>query len=136
MYLNLKVPREIHLSNSLIENVKYVVVQAEREVANDILKLPQDVVILIDTDPNMIDPNIGVGGYTNDKNQIQLSINPKHKNINAREILPLLYTSLAMLSALMVHGTVKLFSIILSLRDWQFLLKRKFVVITLITQIT
>lgn len=40
MYLNLKVPREIHLSNSLIENVKYVVVQAEREVANDILKLP------------------------------------------------------------------------------------------------
>lgn len=95
MYLNLKVPREIHLSNSLIENVKYVVVQAEREVANDILKLPQDVVILTDTDPNMIDPNIGVGGYTNDKNQIQLSINPKHKNINAREIFATLVHELS-----------------------------------------
>lgn len=50
--------------------------KAEQEVANKILKLPEDVSILLDTNPSMVDPTIGVGGYTDSKNQITLSLDP------------------------------------------------------------
>jgi len=53
------------------------------------------VTILIDTDPNMIDPNIGVGGYTDDKSQIQLSIDPTFKHLSDDEIFATLVHELS-----------------------------------------
>lgn len=80
---------------TLLKRIKSVIIRAEKEVANDILKLHEDVTILIDTDPNMIDPNIGVGGYTDNKTSIQLSVDPTHKDLRDDEIFATLVHELS-----------------------------------------
>ena len=83
------------IPDTLLNHIKEVITRAEKEVANDMLKLPENVTILIDTDPSMIDPNIGVGGYTDDKNQIKLSIDPAHKNLRDDELFATLVHELS-----------------------------------------
>lgn len=95
----MKLITEIHseatLSTALLERIKNVISRAEKEVANHILQLPEDVTILVDTDPNMIDPNIGVGGYTDDKNNLQLSVDPDFEELNDSEIFATLVHELS-----------------------------------------
>jgi uncharacterized protein YjaZ len=90
-----KIHPDASVSNALIERIKNVIARAEKEVANDILKLSEDVTILIDTDPNMIDPNIGVGGYTDDDSQVQLSVDPTHKDLQDKELFATLVHELS-----------------------------------------
>ena len=83
------------LTDRLLKRIQAVIIRAEKEVANAILQLPDDVTILVDTDPTMIDPNIGVGGYTDDKSHIQLSIDPEHKDLHDDEIFATLVHELS-----------------------------------------
>jgi uncharacterized protein YjaZ len=57
--------------------------------------LPGDVKVVIDNDANMIDPNIGVGGYTEGKNQVDLSIDSRRKDIKEQEIFATLVHELS-----------------------------------------
>jgi uncharacterized protein YjaZ len=95
MNLILRIHPHTSLPDTLLERIKKVITRAEKEVANLILKLPDDVTILVDTDSSMIDPNIGVGGYTDDKSQIQLSINPKDKGPRDEELFATLVHELS-----------------------------------------
>jgi uncharacterized protein YjaZ len=90
-----KIHPDTSIPDALIERIKKVITRAEKEVAITVLKLRDDVTILIDTDPNMIDPNIGVGGYTDDKSQIQLSINPAYKELHDDEVFATLVHELS-----------------------------------------
>ena len=90
-----KIDAKTSLPNTLLERIKHVIVRAEKEVANTILKLPSDVTILIDTDPHMIDPNIGVGGYTDGASQMQLSVDPEHEDLDDTEIFATLVHELS-----------------------------------------
>jgi len=90
-----KIHSDASFSNTLFERIKRIISRAEKEVACDILKLTEDVTIIIDTDPGMIDPNIGVGGYTDDKSEIQLSIDPAHKDLHDDEIFATLVHELS-----------------------------------------
>lgn len=85
----------ISIPAALLERIKRVITRAEKDVANAILKLPDDVTILVDTDTGMIDPNIGVGGYTDDKSQIQLSIDPTRKDLHDDEVFATLVHELS-----------------------------------------
>lgn len=90
-----KIHTDTSIPKTLLERVKSVISRVETDVANPILKLPDDVTIIIDTDPNMIDPNIGVGGYTDDKSQIQLSIDPTYEDIRDDEVFATLVHELS-----------------------------------------
>ena len=90
-----KIYQDIHIPDTLIKHLKEVITRAEKEVANDMLELPENVTILIDTDPSMIDPNIGVGGYTDDKNRIKLSIDPAYKDLRDDELFATLVHELS-----------------------------------------
>jgi len=83
------------IPDALLKRVLAIITRAEIEVANGILALTEDVTILIDTDPNMIDPNIGIGGYTDDKSEIQLSIDPTFKNLHDKELFATLVHELS-----------------------------------------
>lgn len=95
MILTPKLHQGTELSDALLVRIKNVIKRAEKEIANELLQLQEDVIILIDTDPHMIDPNIGVGGYTDDKNHIQLSIDPSHKNLSDKELFATLVHELS-----------------------------------------
>lgn len=90
-----KLHQDTSIPDALLKRIKTVIARAEKEVANAMLNLTEDVTILIDTDPAMIDPNIGVGGYTDDKSQIQLSIDPDHKDLHDNEIFATLVHELS-----------------------------------------
>ena len=83
------------MPDALLERIKKVIIRAEKEVAAGILKLAEDVTVSIDTDPDMVDPNIGVGGYTNDKNHIQLSVDSNHKDLHNDEVFATLVHELS-----------------------------------------
>jgi uncharacterized protein YjaZ len=83
------------IPDTLIERIQSVIARAEKEVANGILKLTNDVTIIIDTDPNMIDLNIGIGGYTDDDSQIQLSVDPTHRDLQDKELFATLVHELS-----------------------------------------
>lgn len=83
------------MPDDVLVRIKKVISRAEKEVANDILKLAEDVTITIDNDLNMIDPNIGVGGYTNDKNRIQFSVDPTRSDLRDDEIFATLVHELS-----------------------------------------
>ena len=42
--------------------------------------------VLVYTDSSMIDPNIGVDGYTDNERHAQLSIDPIHKDLHDDEL--------------------------------------------------
>lgn len=86
---------ETSIPSGLLERIKSAIMRAEKEVSNGVLNLPEDVTILIDTNPNMIDPKIGAGGYTDNKYQIQLSIDPAFKDLNDDEIFATLVHELS-----------------------------------------
>lgn len=95
MKLILNIHSDTSIPDALLERIKSVITRAEKEVANDILKLPEDVTILVDTDPGMIDPNIGVGGYTDDKSNVQLSVDPTRKDLHDDEVFATLVHELS-----------------------------------------
>ena len=82
----LKIHPDASVLGTLWECIKKIITHAEKEVANVILKLPVDVTVLVDTDSSMIDPNIGVDGYTDNERHAQLSIDPIHKDLHDDEI--------------------------------------------------
>ena len=95
MNLTLKVHADTVIPETLLERIKKVIIRAETEVAVAILNLAENVTILVDTDSNMIDSNIGVGGYTEDKSQVQLSIDPTYKDLSNEEIFATLVHELS-----------------------------------------
>jgi len=82
------------ISDDIFRRVEKMVRKAEK-VANEILKLPEDVKIVVDDDKNMIDPKIGVGGYTEGKNQIDFSVDESFKKISDDEIFATLIHELS-----------------------------------------
>lgn len=94
MKLIIEKDNKLIISDSFFRRLERSVRKAEK-VANEILELPKDVKIVVDNDKNMIDPKIGVGGYTEGKDQIDFSFDESFEGIEDNEIFATLIHELS-----------------------------------------
>jgi len=79
MKLQITYDKEIpSLTKNLLSLINESVNKAEK-IANNTLFLAEDVEIFIDNNMDMVDNNIGIGGYTVGKNKVELSIDVNRK---------------------------------------------------------